>query len=99
VFVHGEEDHNYDEEEEATGGADYHLGHLEKELFRIQNMMYFILREANFAQQRDTIFHQQTDAMHSATIFWPILQVCILLATGFTQANHIVHFFKKRRLI
>ena len=97
LFVEELEDTS--QKEEKALGADYHLGHLEKELNRIENSMRFILKEADFAKERDAIFHQQTDAMHSATVFWPILQVCILLATGFTQANHIVHFFKKRRII
>ena len=57
------------------------------------------LSEADFAKERDSVYHTKTDAMNKATTFWPIMHVCILLATGFTQANHIVQFFKKRRII
>jgi hypothetical protein len=42
---------------------------------------------------------QQTLAMHSSMTFWPILQAFVLIATGFAQASHIVHFFKSRRII
>jgi len=76
-----------------------HLTHMEKEIQRIQRGMQTILREADFAKDRDALFYKQTESMHSATMFWPIVQVCILLMTGFTQANHIVQFFKQRRII
>ena len=97
-----------EEEEEVKGakekkdpslGADYHFSFMEQEFDRIEASMHNILGEADFAKERDSIFHKNTDAMLAATVFWPVLQVCILLATGFTQANNIVNFFKKRRII
>jgi hypothetical protein len=86
-------------EEDPGKGVGYHLSFMENEMIRIERSMHTILREADFAKERDAVFHQQTDAMNSATVFWPIMQVCILLATGFTQANHIVRFFKQRRIV
>jgi hypothetical protein len=78
---------------------DGHLSHMEVELKRISSGMRAILREADFSKERDAIFHQQTLSMHSATIFWPIVKVCVLIMTGFTQASHIVRFFQSRRII
>lgn len=72
---------------------------MEMEMKRIQTAIKGILRQADFAKERDAVFHQQTAAMHSATIFWPIVQSCVLIMTGFTQASHIVRFFKSRRII
>jgi hypothetical protein len=91
------EEEELDEEKGANVGD--HLSFMEDEMLRIEGAMHKILREADFAKERDAAFHEQTDAMNSATVFWPVLQVCILLATGFTQANHIVRFFKQRRII
>lgn len=79
--------------------VDHNLSFMEQQLDRIESQMHAVLREADFAKERDTIYHTKTDAMHKATIFWPIVHVGILLITGFTQANHIVQFFKKRRII
>jgi hypothetical protein len=76
-----------------------HLSHMEVELQRIEEEMKSILKEADFSKERDAVFHQQTLSMHSATIFWPIVKVCVLLMTGFTQASHIVRFFQSRRII
>lgn len=96
-----EEEEPDDEKDEQKTNADvgYQLTFMEDEMIRIEGSMHKILREADFAKERDAVFHRQTDAMNSATVFWPILQVCILLATGFTQANHIVRFFKQRRIL
>jgi hypothetical protein len=80
-------------------GADHHLSHLETEMRRIEHLIHTMLAEADLSKDRDSIYHKRTDARHQATIYWPIMHVGILLITGFAQANHIVRFFKKRRII
>jgi emp24/gp25L/p24 family/GOLD len=87
------------QKEQDPVNVDGHLTHVELELQRITMAMDLVVKEANVNQERDTKFHKQTLAMHSATTFWPIVQVCVLLMTGFTQTSHIVHFFKSRRII
>ncbi len=79
--------------------VDLHLSFMEQQFERIESQMHAVLKEADFSKERDSIYHAKTDAMHKATVFWPIVHVGILLLTGFTQANHIVQFFKKRRII
>ena len=87
-------------DEAATGDAlDGHLSHMEMEMRRIQNGMKTILSEADFSKSREAVFHQNTESMHAASTFWPIVQTCVLIMTGFTQARHIVQFFQSRRII
>ena len=87
-------------DESADGEAlDGHLSHMEMEMKRIQNGMKTILSEADFSKSREALFHQNTESMHAASIFWPIVQTCVLIMTGFTQARHIVQFFQSRRII
>jgi hypothetical protein len=87
------------EKEQNALGADHHWSFLETQMDRIEHEMHTIIAEADFFKERDVIYHQQTDDLHKATLFWPILHVGILLVTGFTQANHIVRFFQSRRII
>ena len=82
-----------------TGSVASHLSFMMMEVKRIGFAMKNVLSEADFAKERDSIFHRQTQDMDQATIFWPIVQVCVLLMTGFAQASHIVWFFKSRRII
>ena len=88
-----------DKDSPPTTDLDGHLSHVEMELKRITMAMEVVLKEATHNQEQDTKFHKQTLAMHSAITFWPMLQVCVLLMTGFTQTSHIIHFFKSRRII
>mmetsp|Transcript_7434 Transcript_7434/g.18226 ORF Transcript_7434/g.18226 Transcript_7434/m.18226 type:complete len:277 (+) Transcript_7434:258-1088(+) len=79
--------------------AEHHWTFLEAQLDRIEHEIHTILREADFFRERDALYHQQADDLNKATVFWPMLHVCILLVTGFTQANHIISFFKQHRII
>jgi emp24/gp25L/p24 family/GOLD len=84
---------------ESPADVDAHLTHMEMELKRITASMTQLLNEADLNRDQDERFHQLTMEMVKATTFWPIVQVCVLLMTGFTQASHIVQFFKRRRII
>jgi len=80
-------------------GAEHHWSFLETQLDRIEHEMHMIIRESGFYRERDSLYHQQMDDLNKATVFWPILRSCIIVVTGITQANNIVSFFKKRRII
>lgn len=79
--------------------VEHHWSFLETQLDRIEHEMHNIINEAYYYRERDAMYNQKMDDLNKATSFWPMLQCCILLLTGFTQANHIVAFFKKRRII
>ena len=64
---------------------EHHWTFLETQMDKIEHEMHTLIREADFFKDRDSIYHQQTDALHQATTFWPILHIFILLVTGFTQ--------------
>ena len=79
--------------------VDSHLSHMELEMKRIQLGIKNIVQSANQAKDLDGSFHKQFEQMHKAATWWPIVQVCVLLMTGVTQASHIVRFFQSRRII
>jgi DNA-binding IclR family transcriptional regulator len=79
--------------------VDAHLSHMEVELQRMRTAMRAVLSEADFAKDRDSLYHQEARDLDQATIFWPIVQVCVLVMTGVAQVSHIVNFFKSRRII
>jgi len=80
-------------------GAEHHFSFMETQLDRIEHEMHTIIKEADFFRERDALYHKQADDLNKATLFWPILHCFILVVTGFTQANHIISFFKQRRII
>jgi hypothetical protein len=87
---------------ELSGGeadVDKHLSRMEYQLGHLENLMHAMIKNADMAKDVDAVNHRHTDAMYKATTFWPFVHVGILLVTGFTQVNHIVGFFKSRRII
>ena len=54
-------------------GAEHHWSFLEQQLDKIEHEMHTILRETDFYRERDAFYHQQTDELNKATIFWPML--------------------------
>lgn len=76
-----------------------HLSGIEMSLVRLTDEMEEILDEADFAKEREMIFHNQSRSMAQASVYWPILHLAVLCMTGVTMANHIVRFFKSRHII
>jgi hypothetical protein len=78
---------------------EHHLSKLQVALMKLTDDMGGILREADMAKTREVEFHNQSVSMHAASQWWPILQILVLLATGFTQVKAMVQFFKTKRLV
>lgn len=76
-----------------------HLSGLEVHLERLTEEMEEILDEADFAKEREMVFHNQSRSMAQASMYWPMLHLSVLAITGVTMANHIVRFFKSRHII
>lgn len=72
---------------------------IEEEIRLSMKTMRAIQAEADYSKDRDAAFHKQVLDMYAASMYWPIVHVCVLLLTGFTQATHIVRFFKSRRIV
>jgi hypothetical protein len=78
---------------------EHHLSKVQLQFLRLQDSLGNILKEADSAKERETEFHNQSVSMHAATRWWPMVQIMVLLITGFTQASAMVNFFKSKRLI
>jgi len=71
---------------------------LERDLQTLQNRVRACLNNADFNKDQETLFHEQSVSMNRATKYWPIIQLIVLLVTGFTQANHIVRYLKTHHI-
>jgi len=78
---------------------EHHLSHMQVKILQLTDMMNEVLRNADYAKELEVMAHNQSLSMHSASIWWPIMQVFILLLTGVAQASHMVRFFQSKRLI
>lgn len=83
----------------STKKIDDHMSSVELQTTKLKEVLREILAEADYAKEREMLFHNQSVSMNAASMWWPIVQLCVLLVTGFTQASHIVRFFKRRHII
>ena len=83
---------------QSQRNAKEHFSQMEKTLSSLISKTDMILRQADYAKELEVEFHEQSIAMNKASQWWPIVQLCVLLITGFTQANHMVAFFRKHHI-
>ena len=87
------------EHHENQKHAKVHLNYLDRVVANLVKEANLLLSTADQIKDEEAAFHQKSIDMNSASKWWPMLHIMVLLATGFTQANHIVSFFKSRHII
>lgn len=87
-----------EQKEEQERQAQQHMSAIAGELLQLDEKADMILTNADYAKEQEVEFHEQSLAMNKASQYWPMIHVGVLLITGFTQANHIIRFFKTRHI-
>ena len=72
---------------------------LNMEVHKLNDMMSMTLDEADFQKHKEVDFHKETEKMDNAALWWPLLQIGILVCTGIFQVQHLKRFFKQHKLI
>lgn len=76
-----------------------HLSEMERILTDMIRQTNYLLKNADGIKSDEMAFHQKSIEMNSASRWWPMMHVVVLLVTGFTQANHVIKFFKTMHII
>jgi len=106
-YDHDDDDYAYEEVKTAKLKDPNHLEHkvvsskisrLERDIQTLQNRVKTCLNNADHNKEQEAIFHEQSLSMNRASKYWPIIQLTVLLVTGFTQANHIVRYLKNHHI-
>jgi emp24/gp25L/p24 family/GOLD len=74
------------------------MGRLERDIQTLNNRVKAALNNADYNKEQEAAFHQQSINMNRAATYWPIIQLVILLVTGFTQANHIITYLRTHHI-
>lgn len=85
--------------EKDRAAASEHMNYLEKTILRMVQSTDYLIEAAEIAKDEEDDFSNELEDMYSAAKYWPIMHLLILFVTGYTQANHIVSFFKSRHII
>lgn len=93
---------NAEEQKEHENGqraARKHFSEMEKVLINMIQDTEILLKNAEMIKDEEAAFHKKSLEMNSASKWWPMMHVVVLLVTGFTQANHVIKFFKSMHII
>lgn len=74
------------------------MSRLERDLQTLNNRARAIMNNADFNKDQQGAFIEQSVSMHSASTYWPIIQVMIIIVTGVTQANHIIRYMRTHHI-
>lgn len=76
-----------------------HVSELENLLLKFVEQSEMLITSSHLVKKEEDTFQERTREMHAASRWWPMIHVCVLIATGFTQANHMVKFFKSKYIL
>ena len=91
--------YGYDSEYYEKLSNEQHFDQVNMEVHRLNDQMTMILNEADFQKHKEISFHIETEKMNSAALWWPMVQIGILIATGIFQVQNLKQFFKNNKLI
>lgn len=92
----------------SYGFDDYHYHNLLKQhnfdtvnlyVHKLNDLLTMTLNEADYMKHKEVQYHQETEKMNTASLWWPVLQIGILVVTGIYQVRHLKNFFKSNKLI
>eukprot|EP01032_Pedospumella_encystans_P009565 gene9565-11248_t len=69
------------------------------QVHKLNDMLTLTLNEADYQKHKEVEYHDVTEKMNNATLWWPVLQIIILILAGVYQVQHLKSFFKQNKLI
>ena len=61
--------------------------------------MAYILQTSDEQKNMESDFHSQSEDMNRATMWWPVVQIGVIVMTATGWVTGVVGFFKKTKLI
>jgi hypothetical protein len=61
--------------------------------------MAYALSTADAQKNQEAQFHKQSEAMNAASLFWPVVQIGVIMLAATGWMTGVVSFFKKTKLI
>lgn len=76
-----------------------HFEAVNMEVHKLNDMMSMTLNEADYQKHKEVEYHEQTERMNTAALWWPMAQIGILVVMGVFQVQHLKNFFKNHKII
>jgi len=69
------------------------------QVHKLNDMLTLTLNEADYQKHKEVEYHEVTESMNHTALWWPVVQIAILIVTGIYQVHHLKNFFKHQKLI
>jgi hypothetical protein len=69
------------------------------QVHKLNDILTMTLNEADYQKHKEVEYHKDTEKMNSAALWWPVVQIIILILTGVYQVHHLKNFFKSNKFI
>eukprot|EP00640_Fibrocapsa_japonica_P006440 CAMPEP_0113941206 /NCGR_PEP_ID=MMETSP1339-20121228/7181_1 /TAXON_ID=94617 /ORGANISM="Fibrocapsa japonica" /LENGTH=182 /DNA_ID=CAMNT_0000945291 /DNA_START=141 /DNA_END=689 /DNA_ORIENTATION=+ /assembly_acc=CAM_ASM_000762 len=76
-----------------------HLNKFQMMVLKLEDRLGQMLNEADFMKEKELVFHAASENMNDASMWWPLIQLSILILTGIFQVNYLKNFFKSKKLV
>lgn len=76
-----------------------HLNKVDITIRRLGDMLSEIRAEQRYLRQREGAWRLLSETVHSGVVWWSVVQLIILVASGVFQMNALKNFFKTKKLV
>ena len=101
-----ESDFRFELEVERGHGATYYsemasennMDKLQLEVVKLNDELAEILNEADYMKEKEVRFHRKAERINVAAVWWPVLQIGILVLTAVLQVQSLKNYFQAKNL-
>eukprot|EP00981_Chlorochromonas_danica_P008797 scaffold2312_cov165-Ochromonas_danica.AAC.37 len=66
---------------------------------KLNDVLTLTLNEADYQKHKEVDYHKDTEKMNMGALWWPVVQITILILAGIYQVHHLKNFFKSNKFI
>ena len=71
---------------------------LQVEVVKLNDELAEILNEADYMKEKEVRFHRKAERINVAAVWWPVLQIGILVLTAVLQVQSLKNYFQAKNL-
>ncbi len=91
--------YGFDDEYYEKLSEEQKIDAINTETHKINDLLLMTINEADYQKHKEVKYHSLTERMNKTVLWWPMLQIGILVITGIFQVQHLKNFFKNNKLI
>ena len=82
----------------AEMASENKMDRLQVEVVKLNDELAEILNEADYMKEKEVRFHRKAERINVAAVWWPVLQIGILVLTAVLQVQSLKNYFQAKNL-